>query len=73
MSGVSAEVERIDVTDDAIVLTGGLVGAEPGSAELIARRRDDGHEARAPAQLEGDRFEAGVPFRSLPWRDDAEP
>jgi glycosyltransferase involved in cell wall biosynthesis len=73
VSGVAAEVERIDVTDDAVVLSGQVIGRLPGAAELVARRRADGREARAAANVADDRFEVRLPFRSLPWDDDEEP
>ena len=73
MSGVSAEVERIDVTDDAIVVTGTLAGAPPGAAVVVARRRADRRETRVPAEVADGRFEARLPFAALPWEDDAEP
>jgi glycosyltransferase involved in cell wall biosynthesis len=70
-----AEVDRIDVGDEGISITGTLVGidAPHASAELVARRRSDGAEARAPIDLDGDGFEAHVPFASLPWIDPQEP
>ena len=70
-----AEVDRIDVGAEVVSLTGTLIGiqAPPATAELVARRRDDGLEVRAPVRLDGDRFRADVPFDSLPWRDPGEP
>jgi glycosyltransferase involved in cell wall biosynthesis len=70
-----AEVARIDVGDEGVSVTGTLVGSDANAAggEIVARRRSDGAEARAPADVEGDRFEAYVPFGSLSWTDPEEP
>jgi glycosyltransferase involved in cell wall biosynthesis len=71
---VDAEVARIDVGDEGVTVTGTLIGVEPATAgEIVARRRSGGFEARAPADVEGDRFEAYVPFGSLSWTDPEEP
>jgi glycosyltransferase involved in cell wall biosynthesis len=71
---VDAEVARIDVGDEGVSIIGTLLGVEPATAgEIVARRRSDGAEARAPADVEGDRFEAYVPFGSLSWTDPEEP
>jgi glycosyltransferase involved in cell wall biosynthesis len=71
---VDAEVARIDVGDEGVTVTGTLIGVEPATAgEIVARRRSDGVEARTPADVEGDRFEAYVPFGSLSWTDPKEP
>ena len=60
--------------DEGMAVTGALVGIQTPSAaaELVARRRDDGHEARTDVKLDGDRFRGYMPFPSLPWRDPAE-
>ena len=70
-----AEVARIDVADEGVSITGTLAGAgaSAGEADLVARRRRDGAEARSPVDVDGDRFEAYVPFASLPWADPEEP
>jgi glycosyltransferase involved in cell wall biosynthesis len=67
-----AEVDRVDVGDEGLTLAG-TVDAPPTHAELVARRRADGLEVRAPATVEDDRFEAHVTFESLPWRDADKP
>jgi hypothetical protein len=67
-----AEVDRVDVGDDAIAFRGVLVGAEANAGELIARRRSDDHTVSAPAQLERTTFLAELPFAELPHSDRAD-
>jgi glycosyltransferase involved in cell wall biosynthesis len=67
-----AEVDRVDVGDDAIAFRGVLVGAEANAGELIARRRSDDHTVSAPAQLERTTFLAELPFAELPHPDRAD-
>lgn len=70
-----AEVERVDVGDDDVRFLGTLVGVADASADaaVVARRRSDGAEVRAPVQLDGPRFDARVAFATLPWRDEDKP
>jgi glycosyltransferase involved in cell wall biosynthesis len=69
-----AEVERVDVRDAGIRVSGMLVGAQaPDGAELVARRRADRAEVRTPAHLDELRFEVEIAYAALPWLDDAEP
>jgi glycosyltransferase involved in cell wall biosynthesis len=68
-----AEVERVEVDDAGVAFTGELVGATAKHGELVARRRSDGLEARAPATLGGAAFRARLEFADLPWREDDEP
>jgi glycosyltransferase involved in cell wall biosynthesis len=66
-----AEVERVEVGADDLRVLGFVAGAPaPRHAELIARRRSDGTEARAPATIDGARFDAHVRFAELPWQSD---
>jgi glycosyltransferase involved in cell wall biosynthesis len=68
-----AEVDRVEVDDAGVAFTGELVGATAKNGELVARRRSDGLEARAPVTLDGAAFRARLEFADLPWRDDEEP
>ena len=65
---VHAEVRRVVVEPDAVDVDGVLVGpaAPPAQgAELVARRRGDGREARFPATIAGDRLRARVALGAL--------
>src|SRR5919199_397345 len=62
-----AEVQRVRVDADRVVLTGYLPGGGDGAADarLVARRRRDGAERTGPAALDGDAFTAELPLGAL--------
>jgi glycosyltransferase involved in cell wall biosynthesis len=66
-----AEVERVEMGADDVGVLGFVAGAPaPAQAELVARRRSDGAEARTDTVLDGSRFEARLRFGDLPWLGD---
>ncbi len=62
-----AEVLRVLVEEDAAVVEGTLPASVVGSprVELVARRRSDGEQTRAPAELTGERFRARMGLSGL--------
>jgi glycosyltransferase involved in cell wall biosynthesis len=66
-----AEVERVEVGADDIAVLGFVAGAPaPAQAELVARRRSDGAEARASVELDASRFHGRLRLEDLPWLGD---
>ena len=60
-----AELERARVERAALVLAGRLTGPAEPAARLVARRRGDGREVQAGAELDGGRWAAQLPFAGL--------
>jgi glycosyltransferase involved in cell wall biosynthesis len=64
-SSPHAELERARVERSSLVLAGRLVAAVEPDPRLVARRRADGQEVAAGAELEGGRWSARLPFAEL--------
>ena len=60
-----AELERARVERAALALAGRLTGPAEPAARLVARRRGDGREVQAGAELDGERWTAQLPFAEL--------
>jgi glycosyltransferase involved in cell wall biosynthesis len=60
-----AELERARVERTALALAGRLTGTPESGAQLVARRRGDGREVEAGAEVEGERWAARLPFAGL--------
>jgi len=63
-----AEVVRVEVQEDEAILTGTLPASVAGTsrrAELVARRRADGAQTRASAELTAERFRVRIGLSEL--------